>query len=50
MEFVISNVQLLYGEELDCKKGLAVWIKDGLIQEMIPESNLTAGVKVIDGN
>ncbi|WP_197249599.1 metal-dependent hydrolase family protein [Cytobacillus firmus] len=50
MEFVISNVQLLYGEELDCKKGLAVWIKDGLIKEMIPESKLPAGVKVIDGN
>ncbi|USK37108.1 amidohydrolase family protein [Cytobacillus firmus] len=49
MEFVISNVQLLYGEELDCKKGLALWIKDGLIKEMIPESKLPAGVKVIDG-
>ncbi|MBG9447767.1 imidazolonepropionase [Cytobacillus firmus] len=43
-------MQLLYGEELDCKKGLAVWIKDGLIKEMIPESKLPAGVKVIDGN
>ncbi|EWG10914.1 metal-dependent hydrolase family protein [Cytobacillus firmus] len=50
MEFVITNVQLLYGEELDCKKGLALWIKDGLIKEMIPESKLPAGVKVIDGN
>ncbi|MCU1806340.1 amidohydrolase family protein [Cytobacillus firmus] len=49
MEFVISNVQLLYGEELDCKKGLAVWIKDGLIKEMITESKLPAGVEVIDG-
>lgn len=50
MEFVISNVQLLSGEELDCKKGLALWIKDGLIKEIFPESKLPAGVKVIDGN
>lgn len=49
MEFVISNVQLLCGEELDCKKGLALWIKDGLIKEIIRESKLPAGVKVIDG-
>jgi imidazolonepropionase-like amidohydrolase len=50
MEFVISNVQLLYGEELDCKKGFALWIKDGLIKDIIPESQLPASVKVIDGN
>jgi len=50
MEFVISNVQLLYGEELECKKGLALLIKDGLIKDIIPESQLPATVKVIDGN
>jgi imidazolonepropionase-like amidohydrolase len=50
MEFVISNVQLLYGEELECKKGLALWIKDGLIKEIIPESQLPGNVKVINGN
>lgn len=50
MEYVISNVQLLYGEELECKKGLALWIKDGLIKEIIPESQLPANVKVNDGN
>ncbi|MGV3263483.1 amidohydrolase family protein [Cytobacillus pseudoceanisediminis] len=50
MEFVISNVQLLYGEELACKKGLALLIKDGLIKDIIPESQLPANVKVIDGN
>lgn len=50
MEFVISNVQLLYGEELACKKGLALLIKDGLIKDIIPESQLPANVKVIGGN
>ncbi|MBU8729760.1 amidohydrolase family protein [Cytobacillus oceanisediminis] len=50
MEFVISNVKLLYGEELECKKGLALLIKDGLIKDIIPESQLPATVKVIDGN
>ncbi|MBU8769509.1 amidohydrolase family protein [Cytobacillus sp. FSL W8-0315] len=50
MEFVISNVQLLFGEELECKKGLALLIKDGLIKDIIPESQLPATVKVIDGN
>ncbi|MCS0789919.1 amidohydrolase family protein [Cytobacillus firmus] len=50
MEFVISNVKLLYGEELECKKGLALLIKDGLIKDIIPESQLPANVKVIDGN
>lgn len=49
MEFVISNVQLLYGEELECKKGLALLIKDGLIKDIISESQLPANVKVIDG-
>ncbi|MCS0674529.1 hypothetical protein [Cytobacillus firmus] len=50
MEFVISNVQLLYGEELVCKKGLALWIKDGSIKEIIPESQLPHNIKIIDGN
>ncbi|MCM3530202.1 amidohydrolase family protein [Cytobacillus oceanisediminis] len=50
MEFVISNVKLLFGEELECKKGLALLIKDELIKDIIPESQLPATVKVIDGN
>lgn len=44
MEFVISNVHLLYGEELVCKKDLGLWIRDGLIIDIIPESHLPHNV------
>lgn len=50
MEFVISNVHLLYGEELVCKIDVALWIKDCLIIDIIPESHLPHNVKIIDGN
>jgi imidazolonepropionase-like amidohydrolase len=50
VEYIISNIQLLYGEELEVKENAALWIKNGLINEVIDESQLPAGVKVIDGN
>ena len=46
MEFVISNVHPLYGEELVRKKDLALWIKDGLLIDIIPESHLPHNVKI----
>ncbi|WP_057765424.1 metal-dependent hydrolase family protein [Cytobacillus praedii] len=49
MEYIISNIQLMYGEELEVREHTALWIKNGLIKEVVDESQLPAGVKVIDG-
>ncbi|MBT2682230.1 amidohydrolase family protein [Bacillus sp. ISL-37] len=49
MEYILSNVNLLYGEELELKKNYAIWIKEGRIKTIIQDSVLPIGLDVIDG-
>lgn len=49
MEFIFKNVQLLYGEQLELKTGHAIWIKDGYIYKVLPESDVPENVQTYDG-
>ncbi|HWO76452.1 MAG TPA: amidohydrolase family protein [Bacillus sp. (in: firmicutes)] len=49
MEYVISNVHILYGEELELKSESALWIQDGLIKAVMHESQIPSDVPIIDG-
>ena len=49
VEYVISNVRLLLGEELELIENRAVWVKDGVIEDVIADSEIPEGVLVYDG-
>jgi len=49
MEFIFKNIQLLYGEQLELKTGYAIWIKDGYIYKVLPESDVPENVQTYDG-
>ncbi|MFD1427739.1 metal-dependent hydrolase family protein [Kroppenstedtia sanguinis] len=49
MEFIISNVSMLIGEELEFVRNKALRIKDGIIREVIDEGAIPKGLLVYDG-
>ncbi|SIT72828.1 metal-dependent hydrolase family protein [Edaphobacillus lindanitolerans] len=49
MEYIISNVCLLLGEELEPVSDRAVWVKDGVIRDVIADSEIPGDVLVYDG-
>lgn len=50
MEFIINNVQILYGEKLELVKDHAIWIKDGYINKVAPLQEMPDTVEVYDGD
>src|SRR5690625_4194245 len=50
MEFIINNVQILYGEKLELVKDHAIWIKDGYINKVVPLQEMPDTVEVYDGD
>jgi len=49
MEYILKNIQILYGENLQLKTNYAVWIKDGYIINVLPEDRLPENIKIYDG-
>lgn len=49
MEYIITNIKLLYGENLELMKDHAVWVKDGSIEKVAAEPEIPADLPVVDG-
>lgn len=49
MDYIISNIRLLAGEDLELVRNKAVWVKDGIIHEVISDSEIPEGALVHDG-
>ncbi|ASN04546.1 metal-dependent hydrolase family protein [Virgibacillus necropolis] len=50
MEYIIRNVQILFGENLEVKNDHGVWIKNGEINKILPEDDCPNKLPSVDGN
>lgn len=48
-EFVINNVNILYGENLEWLSGHGIYVKDGKIEEVLKEEDIPPYIPVVDG-
>ncbi|GGB45784.1 amidohydrolase [Lentibacillus populi] len=49
MEYIMDNVQILYGPHLEIKNEYGVWIKNGEIYKLLPKEDYPNHIKCIDG-
>lgn len=50
VEYFISNIQMLFGEELEVVENRAIRIKDGMIDDIVDLDSIPEGVLVYDGH
>lgn len=50
LELIISNANILYGEELDLIHDHSVWIQDGIIKKIVPNNQAPKNIETIDAN
>lgn len=50
MEQIITDANILYGEDLEVESDSAIWIKDGTIQKVTPKDDLPRGIPVISAS
>ncbi|WP_099159543.1 metal-dependent hydrolase family protein [Virgibacillus ndiopensis] len=49
MEYIMDNIQILYGSDLEMKTDHGVWMKDGEIYNILPKKDYPDHVEYVDG-
>ncbi len=48
MQKIVTNVNVLYGDELEVKQDYAVWIKDNKFYKVLPMDQIPNSLPVVD--
>ncbi|MFD1416859.1 metal-dependent hydrolase family protein [Oceanobacillus jeddahense] len=49
MNYIINNINILYGNDLELHKNKCLWIKEGYIYKILGQKDIPSDVPVIDG-